>query len=195
MNDIKRIVGIDVYRERYDACFLNIDTKVSKNYTGSCNSESAKQRLLARVEKDDLILISESKLAAILALRFLKNVIIINTNLIRIFVNANVERGKDMAVFFTKNLANKKNEKLSEKMVNNILIEGKKRFDECERLASLSEDFIDSESRGESIEFSEILAMEEEGRIYANDDVNTTNKIEEILKNLENFEKLNKNFS
>ncbi|MBK5202040.1 MAG: hypothetical protein JJE21_11010, partial [Spirochaetaceae bacterium] len=166
MDKIKRIIGIDVYKDHYDACFQEIDGNKINYYTGSSTSDYGKQRLMARIDEYDMIIISESMFAAILSLRFVDRVKIVNNNFITIISKADVERGKKMATFFTNNLVNKKDDKLSDKMINNLLVAGEQRVNECERLNDLSQELISKISRDESVDFSDVLDLEEGGRIY-----------------------------
>lgn len=195
MEKFKRIIGIDVYRNHYNACFSEVEGTKTNYYKGSSISYYGQQRLIARIDKYDIIIISESMLAAILSIRFVDRVKIVNNNFIGIISKANLERGKEMATFFSKNLVNKKNEKLSEKMINNLLIAGEKRADELERLTDLSQDFVSKISRDEDIKFSDVLDLEEDSRIYNSAKKGSTNKVEEVCKQNEEFEKLNDYFS
>lgn len=195
MDEIKRIIGIDVYRDHYDACFKDVNNNKTNYYTGSSKSDYGKERLMARIDDKDVIIISESMLAAIFKLKFVDNVKIVNNKLIGIINNANVERGKKIATFYVNNLVNKGRDKLSDKMINNLLIAGDERIKECERLNDISQKFIGEIHNGESVKFSEVLDLEEDGRIYSSCNKRCTNKIEDIIRQLEEFEKLNDYFN
>lgn len=195
MDEIKRIIGIDVYRDHYDACFKEVNNNNTNYYTGSCKSDYGKERLMARIDDKDVIIISESMLAAIFKLKFVDNVKIVNNKLIGIINNANVERGKKIATFYVNNLVNKGRDKLSDKMIKDLLIAGDERIKECERLNDISQKFIGEIHNGESVKFSEVLDLEVDGRIYSSCNKRGTNKIDDIIRQLEEFEKLNDYFN
>lgn len=194
MRNEKIIIGIDVYRSRYDACFYDIETKKCKYYTGSLKNNYGKKRLINRIKKDDLIIINEGLLAAELMIRFENHVIIVENEIVKLLINAKISRGKKLASFFIKNFRTRKNKKLSSAMIRNLLIEGEKSVSFQETLCDDGIKIFDSIEDGKIVNNEIIYDLDERTRNFNNhSDVNHS-KVDEVEKVIEQFEKLNEIF-
>jgi len=192
MNGNNKIVGIDVFNERYNACILDLSNGNIKNYTGSAALNSGINRLLNRIDKKDVIYISESQLAAKIALIFKDNVTIINLTMISLLNSAGTKRGKELATFYCKNFESSKKLSLSKSMKNKILIEGQSRLTQMEKLIDEGESLIESAKLGKKIDFERALDLEQSAREFAGQSSTLSNKIADIEEIIEEFEKLNK---
>ena len=192
MNVNNKIIGIDVFNERYNACILNLSSGNSKNYTGSAVFDSGINRLLNRIDEEDVIYISASQLAAKIALIFKDNVKIINQTMISLLNSAGTKRGKDLAVFYCKHFESSKKLSLSKSMKNKILIEGESRLTQMEKLIDEGESLIESVKLGKKIDFERALDLEQSAREFAGQSGTQSNKMDDIEEVIEEFEKLNK---
>jgi hypothetical protein len=191
MKNKKNIIGIDVYRSRYDACFYDVDTNRRKYYTGSLSNGYGKARLINRINEENRIIINESLLAAELMIRFPGQVILVNDEIISLLGNAKIPRGKKMAAFFIKNFRTNKAEKLSKKMIGNLLIEGEKHVNLQEKIFDDGVDFFDNIIDGKKVDYEKILDLEEASRKFNSHSDVQLNKVEEVERVIEKFEKLN----
>lgn len=194
MKNAKYIIGIDVYRSRYDACFYDIDSNKRKYYKGSLKNEYGKIRLINRIDKENRIIINESLLAAELMIRFPSQVTIVNDEILSLLRNAKIPRGSKMAAFFIKNFKSKKTKNISKIMLANLLIEGEKRVSDQESLCDDGINVFDNVLDGETVDYNAILDLEERSRDFNIHHDGYLNKVEEIEKLIEQFEKLNKIF-
>lgn len=193
MNSEKRIIGIDVFRNRYDACFIEINSKAKKYYTGSLINDYGKDRLIKRFESDDLIIINDCVLAAYLLVNFKNRVIVVENKIVALLVKANISRGVKMAGFFVENFENKKNGYLSKEMKQNLLNEESNLLKSQEELFDKGLNLFDLINDGKNIESGSINELEEKLNNFTNQ-YGGDNKINEIEKAIVRFEELQKLF-
>ncbi len=192
MSDDNKIIGIDVFNERYNACILDLSSGMYKSYTGSATLDSGINRLLNRIENKNIIYISESQLAAKVALIFKDNVTIINQSMISLLNRAGTKRGKELAVFYCNNFEACKKNSLSKSMKNKILIEGESRLTQMEELLDEGENLFENVKLGKKIDFERALELEQAAREFTGQSGEESKKFEKIDDIFNEFEELNK---
>jgi hypothetical protein len=191
MKNGKYIIGIDVYLSRYAACFYDYDSNKRLYYKGSLTNDFGKIRLINRIDKDNRILINESLLAAELMIRFPNQVTVVGNEVLSLMSYANIPRGDKTASFYIKTFKNKKLKDISKVMLDNLLVEGKKRVSAQESLCDEGINIFDNVIKEKNVDYEMILDLEERSREFNNHSDVHLNKVEEVEKVVKQFEKLN----